>query len=422
MKKSILTIFSLLIFALTINGQAPEAFKYQTVVRDATGQILANQTVTLRMDLIQTATVYTEDHSAMTNDFGLVNLEIGRGTVVIGDFSMIDWSQSTSIQISLDPMGGTNFQNMGTTELLSVPYALHAANAGGDFPTDAEAGEMVYYDGTEWKRTSNIHVNNDGLIGLGTDNPAVELHISDGNTPTLRLEQNTNNGWTAQVWDVAGNEANFFIRDVTGGSLLPFRIKPGAPNNTIYLDADGDVGLGTSSPGYRLSVYHGDKGVQINHTGNSAYWELYHDSGNNQLQLKNAGGTSLGHFDYSSGAYMATSDRHLKSNIQPIATVLSGVMQLLPVNYHYGSDILQKSHLGFIAQDVEQIFPELVSTPTKDQDFYRMNYAGFGVLAIKAIQEQQAIINSQQAIIEQQQSKLDAIEKALAKAGITLED
>ncbi len=81
-----------------------------------------------------------------------------------------------------------------------------------------------------------------------------------GNTPTLRLEQNGSSGFTPQTWDVAGNEANFFIRDATNGSKLPFRIEPGARTNSIYIDNAGLIGLGTTSPSALLTMKNGGAG------------------------------------------------------------------------------------------------------------------------------------------------------------------
>ena len=72
-----------------------------------------------------------------------------------------------------------------------------------------------------------------GCLGFGTSTPVADLHIKSGNTPTLRLEQDGSPGFTPQTWDVAGNEANYFIRDATNGSTLPFRIRPGAPTSAI---------------------------------------------------------------------------------------------------------------------------------------------------------------------------------------------
>ncbi len=97
-------------------------------------------------------------------------------------------------------------------------------------------------------RASALYVESDGDIGIGTSNPVLDLHIVTGNTPSLRLDQDSSAGFGAQAWDIAGNEANFFIRDVTAGSRLPLRLLPGAPSNSIFLAANGDLGLGTSAP------------------------------------------------------------------------------------------------------------------------------------------------------------------------------
>ena len=89
-------------------------------------------------------------------------------------------------------------------------------------------------------------------------NPLLDLHINTSNTPAIRLEQNNSGGFTAQTWDIGANEANFFVRDVTGGSRLPFRIRPGAPTSTIDIAADGDVGIGTATATQALHVERAD--------------------------------------------------------------------------------------------------------------------------------------------------------------------
>jgi hypothetical protein len=102
--------------------------------------------------------------------------------------------------------------------------------------------------------TNSIFVDSTGRVGFRTATPVLDLHVSTSNTPGLRLEQNNSGGFTAQTWDIAGNEANFFVRDVTGGSRLPFRIRPGAPTSSIDIAASGNVGVGTASPSARLHV------------------------------------------------------------------------------------------------------------------------------------------------------------------------
>jgi len=101
---------------------------------------------------------------------------------------------------------------------------------------------------------NSIRVDDGGRVGFGTGSPVVELHVVDGDTPALRLEQDGSSGFAPQIWDVAGNETNFFVRDVTGGSQLPFRIQPGTASNTLFLDADDRVGIGTTSPTDKLHV------------------------------------------------------------------------------------------------------------------------------------------------------------------------
>ena len=93
-------------------------------------------------------------------------------------------------------------------------------------------------------RSNALRVDAAGDVGLGVAAPVVELHMADGDTPTVRLEQNGSSGWTPQTWDVAGNETNFFIRDVTNGSQLPFKIKPGADDNTLVLNSDSSISIG----------------------------------------------------------------------------------------------------------------------------------------------------------------------------------
>src|SRR5437667_3644022 len=102
---------------------------------------------------------------------------------------------------------------------------------------------------------NSVKVDSSGRLGLRTATPVLDVHANTSNTPAIRLEQNNGGGFTAQTWDIAGNEANFFVRDVTGGSRLPFRIRPGAPTSSIDIAASGKVGVGTASPASNLHVF-----------------------------------------------------------------------------------------------------------------------------------------------------------------------
>ena len=103
--------------------------------------------------------------------------------------------------------------------------------------------------------TNSMFIDSTGRLGLRTSTPVLDIHVATSNTPAMRLEQNNSGGFTAQTWDIAGNEANFFVRDVTGGSRLPFRIRPGAPTSSIDIAASGNVGVGTASPSQKLHVF-----------------------------------------------------------------------------------------------------------------------------------------------------------------------
>ncbi|HKS64236.1 MAG TPA: tail fiber domain-containing protein [Xanthobacteraceae bacterium] len=118
---------------------------------------------------------------------------------------------------------------------------------------DSTAGRRIMTL-TAGAASNSIFVDSIGRVGFRTAAPVLDLHVNTSNTPALRFEQNNSGGFSAQTWDVAGNEANFFVRDVTGGSKLSFRIRPGAPTSSLDIAASGNVGLGTASPGARLDV------------------------------------------------------------------------------------------------------------------------------------------------------------------------
>ena len=129
-----------------------------------------------------------------------------------------------------------------------------ASGGANKFSIEDITGVKVPMTITAGAATNSIFVDSTGRVGFRTATPVLDLHVATSNTPAIRLEQSNAGGFTAQTWDVAGNEANFFVRDVTGGSRLPFRIRPGAPTSSIDIAADGDVGLGTASPNANTKV------------------------------------------------------------------------------------------------------------------------------------------------------------------------
>ncbi|MCX6328872.1 MAG: fibrobacter succinogenes major paralogous domain-containing protein [Bacteroidia bacterium] len=153
MKRILLTLFLGLI-VLLLSAQAPQSFKYQTVVRDAVGSIKANQSVSFRISILEGASpVYVEKFVAeTTNDYGLVTLDIGTGSLVSGSFTGIDWQKDGPffLKTEIDMAGGETFTEVGTSELLSVPFALHSETVKKLINATPVTGDMIYFNGTAW--------------------------------------------------------------------------------------------------------------------------------------------------------------------------------------------------------------------------------------------------------------------------------
>ena len=131
--KKIYTTLVLLLLTVNLWSQVPQQFSYQAVVRDENGQILKNQKISIRIAVLKDTTngivVYQETHQAFSNENGLISLQIGAGKPMNGNFSKIDWATGVYyLRSEIDLKGGTNYTIEGTSQLLSVPYALYAAN------------------------------------------------------------------------------------------------------------------------------------------------------------------------------------------------------------------------------------------------------------------------------------------------------
>ena len=143
MKKISLSFILFLATFVAAFSQVPNAFNYQAVVRNSSGEILANKTVSFRISLLKNSetgtVVYSETHALSTNEFGLVNLKIGKGTKLSGNFSPADWGEVIFTKVEFDPAGGSSFSTLATTKLSSVPFAFVAQTVVNDKVDDADA-------------------------------------------------------------------------------------------------------------------------------------------------------------------------------------------------------------------------------------------------------------------------------------------
>ncbi len=270
-------LFILFMFFGSLAAQSPQSFKYQSVVRDNNGDPLINQPVSFRISIVQGSpagtTVYRETHALNTNDFALANLDIGNGTPVAGDFTTINWNAGPYfLKVELDPAGGSTYQLLGTSQLLSVPYALHASNG----VEPGFFGQTLLYDGS-WLPNSNLY--NDGdHVGIGVTSVSEKLgilknfsstntiedlvSISRGSTGTVDIGEGaglifrneTSNGGYALSGRIASVLENATVPNTSAGMLIQTREPGGTMNDAIYINSSGNVGIGMTTPYYKLNI------------------------------------------------------------------------------------------------------------------------------------------------------------------------
>ena len=296
---------------------------------------------------------------------------------------------------------------------------------------NSETGTIVFSVAAGTPANS-VKVSSTGKVGFRTATPVLDLHMNTSDTPAVRFEQNSSGGFTAQTWDIAGNEANFFVRDVTGGSRLPFRIRPGAPTSSIDIAASGRVGIGTATPGGNLhiagpataDVFNGigvdliaGPAFNFGYSGasfgrSSGFFNVRPDASaaapNPSLRfmtvnvqrmiITNTGNVGIGTtnptnpLQMASGAFVSAggvwtdaSSREVKQDIRSLTgeEARAALERLDPVKFAYLADPAER-HVGFIAEDV----PDLVAS--KD----RKTLSPMDIVAVltRVVQEQQKAI------------------------------
>lgn len=320
----------------------------------------------------------------------------------------------------------------------------------------------------------SFFLNGSGSLGLGTTNPLQHFQITDGDTPTIRLEQDGSGGFNAYTFDIGQNESAFFISDVTAGTI-PFSIEPTSRTDAVYIQGSGNIGLGTNTPAAlihgikpaatggeilaRLSVADDAAGrLDINNAtstdgqfiprfqGRSGGQNaaliteglIAMDVGTNPVIVYNAARAAGGAVTTrplvvyrnnnvprvtitAGGTVLATSfnpvsSRTLKTKIVDLdsARASAALRQLTPVEFVYKNDEAAESRVGFIAEDV----PEIVA----DQD--RMSVPIMDVLALvtRVVKDQQITIDDQKQTINQQRVSLDQQKKTIDGQAKSIEE
>jgi len=319
--------------------------------------------------------------------------------------------------------------------------ANDSANGGGSYlgVEDSSAGRRVF-SLEAGAPSHSLYVDDGGRVGFGTSTPSVELHTVDGDTPTLRLQQDGSSGFAPQTWDIAGNETSFFIRDATNGSTLPFRIRPGASSNALVIDADDDIGIGILSPSAPLHISRsGAVRYRLENTSAGTQWDANNDgngdfaislvgTGGNEFEIEQDGDigncgnpdhdfvlssgsscstTPRSWIDAGSTSFSTSSSRSYKENLHPIAVpdILARI-ESVPV-YQYDFINGPADRIGLMAEDFHQVFERGSDKELNGQEIQLALW-----LAVQQLAERTDELKSRGQQIEQLQARIEALEAA----------
>jgi hypothetical protein len=292
-------------------------------------------------------------------------------------------------------------------------------------------GFVGYTNGT--KNTEILTINRNGRVGINIDNPKQTLDIggdmalSDGTGRIGFYEGSTEKAllsYNGSTLEMENRESGGDMYFDTNDDMF-FR------TNNLFrmaLNSEGKLGVGTTIPSHDISIKqrsttnYSTSGLKIEEGNSSSNWSIYMNQDDNDLSFR-YNNVLRAYIQDGSGSFAITSDRRLKENIEPIEDILRKVLQLKPSTYYYKSDEERENKsIGFISQEVEEVFPEMIA---EHEGIKGLVYDNFAVLSIKAIQEQQELIEELQEENKNLKNRLAKIEAALfgkGKANTTTTD
>lgn len=274
--KNYLLFLWLCIASISVFAQAPEAFNYQAVARDNSGNPLVSRSIKVKIGIlsgsISGTTVYAETHTVTTNQFGLFNLAMGSGTVVSGTFASINWgSNSFFTKVEIDPNGGNSFQLLGTSQLLSVPYALYAKNAGSISGGSGNNGFTVKFNNVPVTDTS---IND---IFLGSSTYTIDLLTEKNYRYNFLLNINNNLGndiylYTTDTTTIANTYTRSAYTFISGSLFSPSDIdfRNPFPSKVFYCPSNMTPTTVTQS-----KIYYWYNYWQEENTLGKTYYQVY---------------------------------------------------------------------------------------------------------------------------------------------------
>lgn len=259
-RRTLLLFSAFALATVAASAQVPEAFSYQAVARDNTGAVVPNAQVSLRMTITNvgsTNALYVEEHAATTNEFGLVTLAVGQGTVVSGDFSAIDWMGAPK-QLGVEIDLGSGYEALGGAPMLSVPYALASGSSApmslGDLDNvstgTATAGQTLVFDGTNWlPGTPAVSLSFPIAETVDTDQLTPALDLTQGGAGSLlRLRSNDPVAVTPTAQIITRSQAHALhlrTENPNSGALLveSASLTNGEPTMRVHTDGVGSAAL-----------------------------------------------------------------------------------------------------------------------------------------------------------------------------------